>query len=153
VSLRLDDRPSQERLVARIVRQARGVREQIADGDPVPIGQQAGKPPLDGVLQPEPMLRDELERDDRDEGLRDAAGAKAIPGAQRHPVVERGETARGRSSGAGAACVVAAGRRKAVAATRTDATIRTMARAYSPRGGASPSAPRAATRSGSRTGR
>ena len=70
--------------------------EEITDRDPPAVGHEPRKPALDGVVEPESPLADELERDDRDEGLGDAARAEPIAGSQRHTGRERGEPARSR---------------------------------------------------------
>ena len=72
--------------------------EQLPHGDPPAAGNETGEPALDRVVETKPLLRDELERDDCDEGLRDAACAKAIAGAQRHAALEHGEAARRRTT-------------------------------------------------------
>ena len=80
---RLAQRPAQERRVSRVVGEPGCVREQLPHRDPVAVRDEAGQPPLDRVSEPEPLLGDELEDEDRDERLRDAAGAESIAGAER----------------------------------------------------------------------
>ena len=67
----------------RVVRDARGVVEQLADRDLAAVGKDPGQPPLDGVLERQPALVDELEHDGGDERLAHARDAEAERGS--HP--------------------------------------------------------------------
>jgi hypothetical protein len=52
-----------------VVGHAAGVVEQLAQGDLVAVGEDAGQPALDSVVERELALADELQRDGRDENL------------------------------------------------------------------------------------
>jgi hypothetical protein len=70
------------------------VREQLSQGDPRPVRNKAGEPTLDRVTESQPVFGDELEYDNRDERLGDAACPKPIVGAQRHAAVKHGKPSR-----------------------------------------------------------
>lgn len=74
---------AQECGVARVVRETRRVPEEVLDRDPVTVRNESGQPALDRVPECQPALGDELERDDGDERLRDAADAEPVTRAQR----------------------------------------------------------------------
>ena len=69
------------------------MREQLPYGDSASAREEAGQPTLDRVCEPHPVLVDELEHDDRNERLRDAAYAETIMGAERYASLQHGETA------------------------------------------------------------
>ena len=59
------------------------MRQQVLDGDRPSPGYQAGKPPLDRILEPELPVLHEAQHEGCDEGLRDAADAKPFFGTWR----------------------------------------------------------------------
>ena len=63
--------------------QPAGVVEELAHGDALAVGDQPGQPALDGVLERESLLGDELQDDGGDERLGDTADAEAVACA--HP--------------------------------------------------------------------
>ena len=90
-AMRLGGRPDPERVAAvqlhqrrgDVVGHARGVIEQLAQRDAIAVGQHAREAALDGVVEAEAALADELERHDGGERLGDAADAHGVAGAQR----------------------------------------------------------------------
>jgi hypothetical protein len=82
------------REVVDVVREARGVGEELPDRDPFTAGQKAGQPPLGVVVEAEGALVDQLEDDGSHEGLRHAADAEAVARPQRATRLAVGEAAR-----------------------------------------------------------
>ena len=71
----------------RVVRDARGVVEQLAERHLAAVREDARQPPLDAVVEREPPLVHQLERDGRDEGLADAGDrGSGRPGRMGRPV-------------------------------------------------------------------
>ena len=68
----------QDRRVARVVVDPARVVEQPADADVLAVGDDAGEPVLDGVVEGELALAGELQDDRRREGLRHAADPRAV---------------------------------------------------------------------------
>lgn len=62
--------------------QPAGVVEELADGDALAVWDQPGQPALDGVLECEFLLGDELQDDGGDERVGDTADAEAVARAQ-----------------------------------------------------------------------
>ena len=67
--------------------------EQLSYGDPGAVRDEPGQQPLDRVSERQSVLADELEHDDCDEGLRDAAHTEAIVSVKRYTSFQYGEPA------------------------------------------------------------
>ena len=90
---RLAHRAAEEPLVRRVVGEPRRMPEEVAHRDATAVREKAGEPALDGIAQPQALLSDELEHDDGDERLRDAACPESISGPERHATADVREAA------------------------------------------------------------